>query len=208
MRRPFLFGPRESARAPDRGRSSSPDRVRYRSSDSSPGRPLELPIGTSSSPLPPALPDPLAVQLGRVPRPLRPRSVPVVRDRLAGIRGPWSAIGSASSSLYVIRITYKSRCPLFAQVLEPRAANVRTWAAGHGPRTARAGEFFDVHGPQKTAGFVKARALARFHTLDVLQNSSGSTWNEPPTPWQGKTTPVDQLVNSCKNLRKIFLNGP
>ena len=137
MRRPFLFGPRESARAPDRGRSSSPDPVRYRSSDSSPGRPLELPIGISSSPLPPALPDPAAHELGRDARPLRPRSVPAVRDPLAGIRGPWSAIagplaaiGYLLSTRYVIRITYKFGCPVFVQALRAPASIVRTWA-GH-----------------------------------------------------------------------------
>ena len=52
-------------------------------------RPLELPIGPSSSPLPIGWPDPPARELGRVPRPLRPRSVPVVRDPRAVVREPW-----------------------------------------------------------------------------------------------------------------------
>lgn len=203
MRRPFLFCPRESARAPDRGRSSSPDRVRYRSSGRFSGRPpgpLEL---SRSGPLPPTLPDPLAVQLGRDARPLRPRSVPVVRDPRAVVRDRWPVIVAVRHPDNV-----QLECPLFAQVLEPRAPNVRTWAAGHGPRTAIAGEFFDVHGPQKRAGFVKARAFARFHTLDVLQNSSSPAGRGPPPPGRKKPPRLINLSTRAKICAKFFSMDP
>jgi len=96
-----------------------------------------------------------------------------------------------------------------------RRADRAPWCSRRAPWLVARGEFFDVHGEffegggsQKTAGFVKARAFARFHTLDVLQNSYGSTWNKPLPPGRKKPPRLINLSTRAKICAKFFSMDP
>jgi hypothetical protein len=133
------------------------------------------------------------------------------------IRDPWRAdLGSViccrrRASVFVIRGARSSSWRASASMRD-RSAAIRCsmfvirepWRAGRVRFFLSWSEFFEGGGSKKMAGFVKAGANARFHTLDVLQNSFSSTWNHP-TPVE-KRAPVDQLVNSCKNFAHMKSN--
>jgi hypothetical protein len=125
----------------------------------------------------------------------------VIRGRLYVIRDPRSS--SRDPSVVVLECGSVECCRRRASVFVIRGACSDSWRASCSMRDRsaaircsmfvirepwRAGrvrffspwlEFFEGGGSKKMAGFVKAGANARFHTLDVLQNSFSSTWNHP-----------------------------
>lgn len=168
MRRPFLFWPGESARAPDRGRSSTPARVRYRSFSPCQimlnDRPCQIMLNGSRSAGRIRPPGSLAACRGPFPVTRCPWYVMrgpwfVGRGRRSPGRGPWPDPWPVTCSGVAVchPDNVQLRCPLFVQALRAPAPIVRTCApvfvhffeclqsaraASIGPRAAALARFF------------------------------------------------------------------
>ena len=88
-----------------------------------------------------------------------------------GVRDPWRVL----RQLARVGLDACSMASIRGSVFVIR----EPWRAGRVRFSSPWLEFFEGGGSKKMAGFVKAGANARFHTLDVLQNSFSSTWNHP-----------------------------
>lgn len=182
---PELEGPCSSS--PDRRRVSDPPAACRSSSRRS--RPLVPgPIGRPS----------IFPSLARGARAVRRRSVRAVPDPRAVVRGRSAPIGAPVTVAngrvrhragrvrepdHVHRAVVRGPCMVislnvyFLQVAHALAREPRRPAnfPVADQRVTRAG-------PQKTGGCSPSGAIARFHTLDMLQNSFSSTWNIDPGP--------------------------